>query len=205
MTTLPNQCGDLHKDQVSPIQAANWKENIASEMTFNLGISRILLQKKTYDTLSNGNQNRLRVKLGLEEVAGKLTVCAFAQASVIDGGCPTSYIDLPLPIYKLGEENIDYSDRMAEAEVSIEMWKSWRTGEIGDGKDAPVRKYIYPISYLFTKPALIQIFDVEQKEVAEIELGIVKSMTAMIYADAKESRGEIYEVFDFTQFCPPFC
>jgi hypothetical protein len=208
MTTLPNQCGDLLKDQVAPIQAANWKENIATEKTFNLEISRILLQKNTFDILSKGNQNWIRVKLGLEEVDGKLTICAFAQASVLDGRCPTSYVDLPYPIYKLGEENIDFSNRITEVNASLTRWESWRNGEIGDGEDAPARKYIYPISYLLTKPALNQIFNYQQKDTALLNFGIVKTMTVMIYSNiAAQSDNDdpIGDIFDYSQICPPYC
>jgi hypothetical protein len=208
MGTSSDNQGQLKKDQVAPIQAKNWKENMANERTFNLGVSKIILQKETYDVLSKGNQNWIRIKIGLDVVEGNFELCAFAVSAVMEGGCSASFLDNLLPVYKLTSENQDYSGRLAEVEESLNLWKQWRDGEIGDGEDAPARKYIYPISYRLTKSELNEIFNLEGREAAQIEFGVVKTMTAMIYSEVKETRnfesGE-EEVFDFTYYCPPYC
>ena len=138
----------MKKDQVAPIQAKNWKEYLDGERTFNLRVSKIILQKKTYEGLSKENQNRLRIKLGLELVDGIHEICAFATSSVFEEDCTGGFLDNQLPVFKLTPENQDYSGKIAEVETSVNLWKSWRDGAIGDGEDAPARSIFirYPTS-----------------------------------------------------------
>ncbi|NQU84902.1 MAG: hypothetical protein HQ541_04005 [Mariniphaga sp.] len=195
---------ELKKDQVAPIQANSWIENLASEKTFSLEIPEIILQKKTYEILANKNLNRIRIKLGLENVDGKYQICAFAISAVSDG---CNYLDNVTPVYKLAPVNEDYSNKIQEVNTAVDLWKSWRLGEIGEGEEAPVRQYIYPISYLVTKCELNEIFNIEGKEEAQIGFGIIKTFTTMIYSGLKDEKMDNGGggVYDFTVPCPPIC
>ncbi|MBN1821592.1 MAG: hypothetical protein JXR31_10930 [Prolixibacteraceae bacterium] len=196
----------LKKDQVAPIQANNWIENLTVEKTFNLIIPEIILQKSTCELLANNNLFRIRVKLGLEPVDNTYQICAFALSSAPNGSCNCGFIDNVTPVYKLTPQNEDYSQKPAEVEEAVNLWKSWRLGEIGDGTDAPARQYIYPISYLLTKFELNEIFLVEGKDIAQIGFGITKSFNPMIYSGLKGTANNGDDtVFDFSQPCPPYC
>ena len=197
----------MKKDQIAPLQAKNWIENLESEETFNLLMPELILQKSTYKLLSDRNLFRIRVKPGLELIDGQYQICAFAVSSVSDGVCSGNYLDNPTPVYKLTPVNEDYSDNLEEVEAAVDLWKSWRLGEIGDGLDAPARQYIYPISWLLTKSELYEIFVNEAMDFSQIGFGITKAFTPMIYSEAipEDGIGDTTEVFDFTDPCPPDC
>jgi hypothetical protein len=77
----------LKRDQIPPGKAKNWKKNFKEEKekTFNLAVSKIILEKETYLKLAGENENRVRVYLALEKEKknGKNVLCAFAVSSFL--------------------------------------------------------------------------------------------------------------------------
>ena len=197
----------LKKDQLAPVQAKSWIENLTDEKTFSLVIPEIILQRKTYEILANKNLNRVRIKLGLEVADAGYQLCVFAVSAFPDESCECGYFDNITSVYKLTPENEDYSQKLAEVDEAVNLWKSWRLGETGDGESPAVKQYIYPISYLLTKLELNEIFNVEGKDVAQIGFGISKIFNAMIYSGLKTTKdnGEDETVFDYGTICPPDC
>lgn len=201
----------LKRDQVPPKQAGNWKKNFEEEkkLTFNLEVPKIILEKETYLKLSGENENRVRIYLALEEdkKEGKNVLCAFAVSSFLLGSGDV-YADYETPVYKLEERNIDFSNNTGAVIESIRRYRKWRAGEIdSEDENASVRQYIYPNAYLLTKFELHEIFINQKNAGAEIELGISKTMNAMInpLSSNNKEKEEMREVFNNGGLCPPNC
>ncbi|PIF01970.1 MAG: hypothetical protein CR996_02070 [Draconibacterium sp.] len=201
----------LKRDQLPNAKAENWKSNFKDEekISFNLKKSKIVLQKETYKILAGENENRVRIYLGLEPTKNgrKYELCAYAVSAFLLGSGEV-YVDYETPVYKLTKINEDFSSRTKDVVDSIKLYRSWREGKLD--KSAPgaeVRKYIYPNAYLLTKYELHEIFNIQNKQEAEIDFGISKTMSAMIYTDVQKrnSTPDDVEVFDDTAPCPPFC
>lgn len=201
----------LKRDEIPPFQARHWRLNFGEEQqfTFNLNLSNIILQKETYKKLAGENENRIRIYPGLDEPdeSGRYTLCAFA-VSAFQLGSGDVYVDYETPVYKLEKQNIDYSSKIAIVLEKIRLYRQWRDGEIDNGNEYAVfRKCIYPNSYLLTKFELHEIFNVRNRQEAQIGFGISKSMMAMIYPDVAD-QGVISDdtpVFDYSMVCPPNC
>jgi hypothetical protein len=91
---------------------------------------------------------------------------------------------------------------------SIRSYRKWRLGELdSEAETAEFRKFIFPNGYLLTKYELHEIFNVQGKLDAQIELGISKTMNIMISPDVKENKAsdDQGDVFNFGSICPPFC
>ena len=201
----------LKRDQLPDNQAKNWRKNFKEEKdkTFNLKVPKIILQKETYLNLAGENENRVRIYLGLEadKKDGKYELCAFAVSAFLLGSGDV-YADYETPVFKLNKPNENYSEKTQEVIDSIRSYRKWRAGEL-DPEDelAGERQYIYPNGYLMTKFELHEIFMSQNKKEAEINFGISKRMSLMIYSDVADTRtvGDTSEVFDFGTECPPFC
>ena len=202
----------LKRDQIPEQKANIWRKSFKEEekLTFNLNVPTIILQKETYKTLAGENENRVRVYLGLEPVKEneKLELCAYGVSAFLLGSGDV-YVDYETPVFKLSKKNIDFSTNSSEVIESIKRYRSWRAGELdAEAEGAGVRKYIYPNAYLLTKFELHEIFNVQNKKEAEIELGISKTMSAMIVSPATEnleSKSTMEEVYNEVQPCPPYC
>jgi len=202
---------NLKRDEIPLKQAQNWRKNFKEEenLTFNLIVPQIILEKGTYKKLAGENENRIRIYLGLESEKenGKFKLCAFAVSAFLLGSGDV-YADYETPVFKLGKANEDFSANIVDVIESIRRYRSWRAGELDSKNEtAAFRKYIYPKAYLLTKFELHGIFNIQDKKEAQIEFGISKTMNAMISPVVVESRAvdDQSEVFDFSQLCPPFC
>jgi hypothetical protein len=201
----------LKRDQIPPKQAEYWRRNFAEEQKniFNLAVPQIILQKETYKKLAGENENRLRIYLGLESemVEGRYVLCAYAVSAFLLGSGDV-YVDYETPVYKLGVKNENYADRSKQVIESIRSYRKWRLGELdSEMETAAFRKYIFPNAYLLTKYELHEIFNVQGRLEAQIELGVTKTMNILIWPEAKESRAfeDEGEVFDYGTPCPPHC
>lgn len=206
----------LKRDQLPPKKAENWRKNFEEEAskTFNLKLTPIILQKDTYKLLIGENENRVRVYLGLEEKQedGKYVLCAYAVSSFLLGSGDV-YADYETPVFKLGNNNEDFSDNTEAVIESIRLYRKWRAGEI-DQEDAgaPFRQYIYPNAYLLTKFELHELFNAQNHDRIKIEFGINKTMDVMVSSipdmtikSAAEGGEEDFEEFNNTGLCPPYC
>lgn len=201
----------LKRDQISPQKAANWRSSFEEEkqLTFNLTVPQIVLQKETYKILAGENENRLRIYLGLEPVNenGKLELCAFAVSAFLLGSGDV-YVDYETPVFKLDKQNVDFSLKNGEIIESIRRYRSWRLGELDSKNETAIfRKYIYPNAYLLTKFELHEIFNIQKIKSAILEFGISKTMNVMISPEAdKNSAVETNSnVFNYCGLCPPDC
>lgn len=201
----------LKRDQLPKDKAINWRKNFKEEekLTFNLAVPLIVLQKETYKILAGENENRVRIYLGLESEKkdGKHELCAFAVSAFLLGSGDV-YVDYETPVYKLTRKNEDFSSRTALVIESIKRYRDWRSGELDpDAEGANFRQYIYPNAYLLTKFELHEIFNVQAKEEAQVELGISKTMSAMISPTVVDNKAleDESDTFDFADICPPFC
>lgn len=211
----------LKRDQIPSKKANNWKQSFQEEskITFNLELSKIILQKETYKTLIGDNENRVRIYLGLEtdKKNGKYQLCAYAVSAFLLGSGDV-YADYETPVYKLEEANIDVSDKVKTVIESIRLYRQWRAGELDAGHaGAQYRQYIYPNAYLLTKFELHELFNVQNSSEIKLELGISKTMTAMV-SPYKSSTSDVMlksattdgddeesGPFDFVDPCPPSC
>lgn len=204
----------LKRDQLPANKVENWKKNFSEEknLTFNLKVPKLLLQKATYKTLIGENENRVRVYLGLEQKKedGKNTLCAFAVSAFLLGSGDV-YADYETPVFKLEKTNIDFSNNTKEVIESIRLYRKWRSGELdADDPGAPFRQYIYPNAYLLTKFELHELFNVQNASEINVDFGINKSMSVMLSAPANTATRSLVadeeeEYFDFGIECPPFC
>lgn len=198
----------LKRDQLPANKVKNWRTNFEQEknLTFNILIPKITLQKNTYKLLAGENENRVRIYLGIdsEKSNGKLVLCAFAVSSFLLGSGDV-YVDYETPVFKLSEPNENFSNNIAEVINCIKRYRSWRSGELEpESEGALVRKYIYPNAYLLTKFELHELFNVQKNEEIKIEFGISKTMSVMLSKNATENEEE-GEVYDYVDICPPFC
>jgi len=140
-------------------------------------------------------------------VDGKYVLCAYAVSAFLLGSGDV-YVDYETPVFKLGAVNENYSDKSKLVIESIRSYRKWRLGELdSEAETAEFRKYIFPNGYLLTKYELHEIFNVQGKLDAQIELGISKTMNIMISPDVKENKAfdDQGDVFNFGSICPPFC
>lgn len=201
----------LKRDQIPPLEAQNWRLNLQDEenLTFNLIIPPIVIQKDTYLKLTGENDNRVRIYLGLEPEMkdDKYVLCAYAVSAFLMGSGDV-YRDYENPVFKLDRINQDQASKNEQVLDNIRRYRKWRNGELdGTNELAVFRKYIYPNAFLMTKYELHDIFEVQGKDEAQIGFGISKSMHTMIYSDIKENRSkeDSVSVFDFSPPCPPYC
>lgn len=207
----------LKRDQLPAKKVQNWKKNFEEERknTFNLKLSKLILQKATYKKLIGENENRVRIYLGLEQSKedGKYSLCAFAVSAFLLGSGDV-YADYETPVFKLEKENVNYSNNTGEVIESIRLYRKWRSGELDpDDPGAPYRQYIYPNAYLLTKFELHELFNVQDAAEINVEFGISKTMNTMLSASKSSistnlrgtSEEEDSEQFDFADLCPPFC
>jgi hypothetical protein len=201
---------NLKRDQIPPTEAKVWKLNLEEEkkLTFNLIVPPLIFQKETYLKLTGENNNRVRIYLGLEpeQKEGKYVLCAYAVSAFLLGSGDV-YRDYENPVFKLDRVNQDHS-KSDEVLDNIRRYRKWRMGELdSDNELAVFRKYIYPNAFLMTKYELLDIFEVQGKEEAQIGFGISKTMHTMIYSDIKDERSidDITSVFNFSDLCPPVC
>ncbi len=202
---------NLKRGQVPPEQAENWLLNIAEEenLTFNLIVSPIILQKETYKLLTGENENRVRIYLGLEpeKLEDKFVLCAYAVSAFLLGSGDV-FRDYENPVFKLEKENKNVSSQSAKILENIRRYRKWRSGDLdGENEWARFRKFIYPNAYLLSKYELHEIFVMQNRNEAQIGFGISKTMNALIYPEVKEKRAATDQsmVFDFADPCPPFC
>ncbi len=202
---------NLKRDQVPPEQAENWVINLMDEenLTFNLFVPPIVLQKETYNILTRENENRIRIYLGLEPEKrdGKFVLCAYAVSAFLMGSGEV-FRDYENPVYKLEKLNLNQSSKSSQAIENIRRYQKWRTGELdAENEYARFRKFIYPKAFLISKYELHEIFTMQNKDEAQISFGISKTMNTLIYPDVKEKRDvkDQMMVFDFTDPCPPAC
>jgi hypothetical protein len=201
----------LKRDQIPQKQAEYWRRNFADEQKgiLNLIIPQILLQKDTYKKLAGENENRLRIYLGLEpeQTDGKYVLCAYGVSAFLLGSGDV-YIDYEIPVYKLGAVNEIFSDKTKLVIDSIRNYRKWRLGELdAEHPSAPFRRFIFPNAYLLTKYELHEIFNVQNRAVAQIEFGVSKTMHILISPEVKENRAydDENEVFNYGVLCPPIC
>ena len=201
----------LKRDQLPDNQAKNWRKNFSEEKnkTFNLKVPKIILQKETYLNLAGENENRVRIYLGLEadKKEEKYELCAFAVSAFLLGSGDV-YADYETPVFKLNMPNENYSEKTQEVIESVRRYRKWRSGELdSEDESAGERQYIYPNGYLMTKFELHDIFVSQNKKEAEINFGISKKMSLMIYSSVADTRAvtDTSEVFDFMPVCPPYC
>ena len=201
----------LKRDELPKSKAQNWRMSFNEEkkLSLNLAMPQILLQRETYIKLNGQDENRLRIYLGLEEETtdGKYVLCAFAVSAFLMGSGDV-YADYETPVFKLGKENVDFSNRTGEVIESIRRYRKWRAGELdAEDKLAPFRQYMYPNAYLLTKSELHEIFKNQNRPEAQIDFGISKSMEVMVYPMARETRpvDDDSEVFNEGGICPPHC
>lgn len=201
----------LKRDELPKPKARNWRMNFDEEkkLSFNLEMPRIILQKETYTKLNSEDENRLRIYLGLEaeKQDGKHVLCAFAVSAFLMGSGDV-YADYETPVFKLGKENEDFSNRTGEVIKSIRRYRKWRSGDMNtEDKLAPFRQYMYPNAYLLTKSELHEIFKNQNRPEAQIDFGISKTMEVMVYPMATEFRSvdDESEVYNEGGVCPPHC
>lgn len=201
----------LKRDELPKPKAQNWRRNFEEEkkLSFNLAVEQIILKKETYKILTSEDENRVRIYLGLEpEMAdGKYVLCAFAVSAFLMGSGDV-YADYETPVFKLGKENENFSQKTGEVIESIRRYRKWRLGELGGENElAPFRQYIYPNAYLLTKFELHEIFNNQNRAEAQIDFGISKIMEVMIYPTAADERSadDDSEVFNQGGLCPPHC
>jgi hypothetical protein len=202
---------NLKRDQVPPEQAENWVINLMEEenLTFNLIVPPIVLQKETYNILTRENENRIRIYLGLEPEKrdGKFIICAYAVSAFLMGSGEV-FRDYENPVYKLEKLNQNQSSTSSQVVENIRRYQKWRAGELdAENEYARFRKFIYPKAFLISKYELHEIFTMQNKEEAQISFGISKTMNTLIYPDVQEKRAtkEQMMVFDFADPCPPYC
>lgn len=202
---------NLKRDQVPPEQAENWVINLMEEenLTFNLIVPPIVLQKETYNILTRENENRIRIYLGLESEKrdGKFIMCAYAVSAFLMGSGEV-FRDYENPVYKLEKLNQNQSSTSSQVVENIRRYQKWRAGELdAENEYARFRKFIYPKAFLISKYELHEIFTMQNKEEAQISFGISKTMNTLIYPDVQEKRAtkEQMMVFDFADPCPPYC
>ncbi|MGM0619915.1 MAG: hypothetical protein ACQETJ_02635 [Bacteroidota bacterium] len=107
-------------------------------------------------------------------------LCAYAVSAFLLGSGDV-YRDYENPVYKLERINQDHS-KSKEVLDNIRRYRKWRMGELdSDNELAVFRKYIYPNAFLMTKYELLDIFEVQGKEEAQIGFGISKIMKVLIY------------------------
>lgn len=200
----------LKRDQIPPLEAQNWRLNLNEEekLTFNIIVPTIVIHKDTYLKLTGENDNRVRIYLGLEPEMqnGKYVLCAYAVSAFLMGSGDV-YHDYENPVFKLERVNQDHS-KSNEVLENIRRFRKWRKGELdGDNELAVFRKYIYPNAYLMTKYELHEVFNLQEKEEAQIGFGLSKTMHTMIYSDINEKRSidDSVSVFNFSDLCPPIC
>lgn len=197
----------LKPDQVEPQKAKNWRQNFEAEVgqTFNLTYPRIVLEEATYRLMTQNNDYRIRVYLGIE--ADGQTVCAFAFPAFSVDGSATNYNDVPRNVFKLGENNEDWTSKLDEVKECIGRWKKWRKTLATRGDFASNRSFIYYNAYLLTNVELNQIFNWDGEQEIELKLGVEKAAKMMLYPkNAQMMRdGVEQEAFDFTCPCPPYC
>lgn len=209
----------LKRDQIPHQKAENWKQSFLEETkhTFNLIVPKIVLQKETYKKLIGENENRVRIYLGLENEKdnGHFKLCAFAVSSFLMGSGDV-YADYETPVFKLENNNVNVSDKLPAVIESIRLYRRWRMGELDpEHPGALYRQYIYPNAYLLTKYELHELFNVQNSKEVNIEFGIAKTMSAMLYPGTTVNQEEQLKTlqpgdeepgpFDFTDPCPPFC
>jgi hypothetical protein len=202
----------LKRDQLAPNKVENWRQSFKEEkeLTFNLKISPIILQKATYKLLTGENENRVRIYLGIETAKedGKYVLCAYAVSAFLLGSGDV-YADYETPVFKLGEENINMSDSTAEVIESIHLYRKWREGELDEkSAGALFRQYIYPNAYLLTKYELHELFNVQEHLQINLEFGISKTMDVIVRAPRKvlgAADGDDSEDFNSAGMCPPNC
>jgi hypothetical protein len=202
----------LKRDQLAPNKVENWRQSFKEEkeLTFNLKISPIILQKETYKLLTGENENRVRVYLGIETAQkdGKYVLCAYAVSAFLLGSGDV-YADYETPVFKLGEKNVNMSDCTAEVIESIRLYRKWREGELDEkSAGALFRQYIYPNAYLLTKYELHELFNVQEHLQINIEFGIAKTMDVIVRAPKKvlgAADGDDSEDFNSAGMCPPNC
>lgn len=175
----------------------------------NLIIPQIILQKDTYKKLAGENENRVRIYLGLEQEQseGRYVLCAYAVSAFLLGSGDV-YIDYEIPVFKLGVVNEICSDRTKLVIESIRNYRKWRLGELdAEHPSALFRRYIFPNAYLLTKYELHEIFNVQNRAMAQIEFGVSKTMHILICPEVIENRAhdDESEVFDYGVLCPPIC
>jgi hypothetical protein len=202
---------NLKRDQVPPEQAENWVINLMEEenLTFNLIVPPIVLQKETYNILTRENENRIRIYLGLEleKRDEKFVLCAYAVSAFLMGSGEV-FRDYENPVYKLEKTNQNLSANTKQVIENIRRYRKWRNGELDEKNEwARFRKFIYPNAYLLNKYELHEVFSMQNKQEAQISFGISKTMNAMIYSEVKEKREAKDQgmVFDFSDPCPPIC
>lgn len=201
----------LKRDQLPKEKAINWRKSFKEEqkLTFNLLLPQIILQKETYKLLAGENENRVRIYLGLEldKRNEKYELCAFAVSAFLLGSGDV-YVDYETPVYKLTKQNEDFSANTNKVIECIKLYRSWRAGELEpEAEGASFRQYIYPNGYLMTKYELHEIFNVQNKNEAQIEFGVSKTMNAMISPAVVENKelDDDSDTFDFVDICPPSC
>ena len=202
---------NLKRDQVPPEQAENWVINLMEEenLTFNLIVPPIVLQKETYNILTRENENRIRIYLALEPEKrdGKFILCAYAVSAFLMGSGEV-FRDYENPVYKLEKLNQNQSSTSSLVVENIRRYQKWRSGELdAENEYARFRKFIYPKAFLISKYELHEIFTMQNKEEAQISFGISKTMNTLIYPDVTEKRDtkDQMMVFDFADPCPPYC
>jgi len=185
--------------------------NFAEEQQgiLNLIIPQIILQKDAYKKLAGENENRIRIYLGLEpdQYEGKYVLCAYAVSAFLLGSGDV-YIDYEIPVFKLGGVNEIYSDKTKLVIDSIRNYRKWRLGELDtEHPSAPFRRFILPNAYLLTKYELHEIFNVQNRAMAQIEFGVSKTMQLLISPEVKDNRAydDENEVFGYSVMCPPIC
>lgn len=207
----------LKRDQLPPRKAENWRKNFKEEFnhTFNLKVSKIILQKETYKTLIGENENRVRVYLGLESEKkdDKYELCAYAVSAFLLGSGDV-YADYEIPVFKLTKKNRNMSDNTKEVIESIRLYRKWRDGELdAEHAGAPFRKFIYPNAYLLTKFELHELFNAQNLAEIEFEFGVAKTMDVILGKTRPEEEsgegiameGQDEDVFNHAQLCPPWC
>ncbi len=201
----------LKRDELPKPKARNWRMNFNEEkkLSFNLEMPQIILQKETYIKLNGEDENRLRIYLGLEaeKQDGRHVLCAFAVSAFLMGSGDV-YADYETPVFRLGKENEDYSNRTGEVINSIRRYRKWRAGDLNaEDKLAPFRQYMYPNAYLLTKSELHEIFKNQNRPEAQIDFGISKTMELMVYPMTTEIRSvdDDSEVYNEGGVCPPHC
>ncbi len=197
------------RDQIPADQAKNWEKSLEEELTFNLKIPPLFMQKETYLKLAGENDNRVRIYLGIEpkKKEGKYVLCAYAVSAFLLGSGDV-FRDYENPVFKLDKKNQDQSSLTDEVLQNIGRYREWRMGKLDAGDEgARFRKYIYPNSYLMSKYELQEILISQDKKEARIAFGISKTMNAMVYQKQnKENTLDMEtEVFDFSAPCPPNC
>lgn len=192
----------LKRDQISPVQYKALKHcfEAEKELSFDVEVGNIVLHKTTYKKLVSDNENRIRIYFGLENKNQQNVICAFAVSAFLMGSGDV-FVDYEVPVFKLNEQNEDFSSKTGEVVKCIQSYRKWLDGKVNSGnKFANVRKYIYPKGFLFAGFELHEIFNNQQLLTAQINLGIKKNLTVLVSSADSED-----EVFGVKSFCPPLC